>query len=201
MLVDINLLPQKEKKSLQSQVLIIILFILFVGATSWIGIDYYLTSSELAQKETALEQEKKLVEVQQQQLQGQNKNQTTIVPLMEKIDYVRAKDIEAVALLQHIVALLPERGYFLKYEYKDRSTISIEARFDTLEETSHYLYELTNSKYLTQASIESMETTNFEELAAGEDMTQFEGFLPRYHAQYKLKFNHELIKELKGEDQ
>ncbi|MBH0164025.1 hypothetical protein IHV12_03815 [Fictibacillus sp. 7GRE50] len=84
---------------------------------------------------------------------------------------------------------------------KDRSTISIEARFDTLEETSHYLYELTNSKYLTQASIESMETTNFEELAAGEDMTSFEGFLPRYHAQYKLKFNHELIKELKGEDQ
>ncbi|MBH0164026.1 hypothetical protein IHV12_03820 [Fictibacillus sp. 7GRE50] len=126
MLVEINLLPQKEKKPFQSQVHIIILLIFLVGAASWVGIDYYLTSSELAQKETALEQEKKLVEVQQQQLQGQNKDQTTIVPLMEKVDYVRAKDIEAVGLLQHIVALLPERGYFLKYERSfndiDRST-------------------------------------------------------------------------------
>jgi type IV pilus assembly protein PilN len=197
MLVDINLLPQKEKKSLLTPILFICLILLFLGTGSWIGMDYYETSVQLEQKEQALKQEKKFVQVQQQ-LKKQAEAAKKTTPLLEKVEYVRSKEIEAVALLQHLVAILPERGYFMKYDYKDRSTITIEARFDTLAETSQYLHELTNSRYLTEAKIEKMETTNFEEVAAGEDLTEFEGYLPRYHAQYKIQFNKDHLHDLSG---
>jgi type IV pilus assembly protein PilN len=197
MLVDINLLPQKEKKSFITPILFICLILLFLGTGSWIGMDYYETSVQLEQKEQALKQEKKIVQVQRQ-LKKQAEAAKKTTPLLEKVEYVRSKEIEAVALLQHLVALLPERGYFMKYDYKDRSTITIEARFDTLAETSQYLHELTNSRYLTEAKIEKMETTNFEEVAAGEDLTEFEGYLPRYHAQYKIQFNKDHLHDLSG---
>jgi type IV pilus assembly protein PilN len=200
MLVDINLLPKKESKPFQTTILFISLFVLFIGTGSWIGIDYYLTSSQLEQKKIVLEQEKKLVEVLQQKLQETPEPAISSAPLLQKVEYVRSKDIEAVSLLQHLVALLPERGYFMKYEYKDRSTITIDTQFDTLADTSHYLHELTNTRYLTEASIEKMETSNFEEVAAGEGMTEFEGYLPRYHAQYKIHFNKENLHELSGEE-
>jgi type IV pilus assembly protein PilN len=197
MLVDINLLPQKEKKSFITPILFICLILLFLGTGSWIGMDYYETSVQLEQKEQALKQEKKFVQVQRQ-LKKQAEAAKKTTPLLEKVEYVRSKEIEAVALLQHLVALLPERGYFMKYDYKGRSTITIEARFDTLAETSQYLHELTNSRYLTEAKIEKMETTNFEEVAAGEDLTEFEGYLPRYHAQYKIQFNKDHLHDLSG---
>jgi type IV pilus assembly protein PilN len=198
MLVDINLLPKKEKTFSTTIILFIFLFLLFVGTGSWIGTDYYETSIQLDQKERILEQEKIFVQAQQQKLQKQSKPALSSAPLLEKVEYVRSKEIEAVDLLQHLVALLPERGYFMKYEYKDRSTITIEARFDTLAEASHYLYELTNSRYLTNASIEKMETTNFEELAADEGLNLFEDYLPRYHAQYMIKFNKDNLQDLSG---
>jgi type IV pilus assembly protein PilN len=197
MLVDINLLPQKEKKSFITPILFICLILLFLGTLSWIGMDYYETSVQLEQKEQALKQEKKIVQVQRQ-LKKQAESAKKTTPLLEKVEFIRSKEIEAVALLQHLVALLPERGYFMKYDYKDRSTIIIEARFDTLAETSQYLHELTNSRYLTEAKIEKMETTNFEEVAAGEDLTEFEGYLPRYHAQYKIQFNKDHLHDLSG---
>jgi type IV pilus assembly protein PilN len=197
MLVDINLLPQKEKKSFITPILFICLILLFLGTGSWIGMDYYETSVQLEQKEQALKQEKKIVQVQRQ-LKKQAEAAKKTTPLLEKVEFIRSKGIEAVALLQHLVALLPERGYFMKYDYKDRSTIIIEARFDTLAETSQYLHELTNSRYLTEAKIEKMETTNFEEVAAGEDLTEFEGYLPRYHAQYKIQFNKDHLHDLSG---
>jgi type IV pilus assembly protein PilN len=200
MLVDINLLPRKEKKSFLSPILFICLSLLFLGTAYWIGMDYYETSVQLDQKEKALEQEKKLVQVQQQQLQKQSEPKISSGPLLEKVEYVRSKEIEAVGLLQQLVALLPERGYFMKYEYKDRSTITIDTQFDTLADTSHYLHELTNTRYLTEAKIVKMETTNFEEVADGEDTTEFEGYLPRYHAQYEIQFKKENLHELSGEE-
>lgn len=198
MLVDINLLPKKETRSFQTTILIICLFILFIGTASWIGIDYYLASSQLEQKKIVLEQEKRLVEVQQQKLQETSEPALSAEPLLQKVEYIRSKDIEAVDLLQHLVALLPDRGYFIKYEYQDRSTIIIDTQFDTIYDTSHYLHELTNTRFLTEASIEKVETFNFEETDDGEDMTEFDGYLPRYRAQYKVQFNKENLHELSG---
>ncbi|ANX13687.1 hypothetical protein ABE41_016890 [Fictibacillus arsenicus] len=60
------------------------------------------------------------------------------------------------------------------------------------------MHELTNSRYLTEAKIENMETTNFEEVAEGEDLTELNGYLPRYRAQYKIQFNKDHLHDLAG---
>ncbi|MED1862410.1 hypothetical protein P4V41_02890 [Fictibacillus nanhaiensis] len=199
MLVDINLLPVKEKKSLTSAILIIALVTMMIGSFTWIGLDYYVSTSTLQEKESILQQEKLLVQTEQKK-QDQLNLVIDSAPLVEKIEYIRGKKIAAKDLLNHLVALLPERGYFMKYEYKDRTSIVIEAQFDTLADTTHYLHELTNSPFLASASIENMETTNFEEVEEGKDMTAFENILPRYRGQYKIEFQKEKILELKGEE-
>jgi type IV pilus assembly protein PilN len=199
MLVDINLLPVKEQKSLKTTILLIAAVTMLLGSGTWLGLDYYVSTGELQEKERLLEQEKLLV---QTQLKNQQQSGPIVesAPLAEKIEYIRGKKIAATDLLQHLVALLPERGFFMKYEYKDKKTVLVEAQFDTLAETSHYLYELTNSPYLAAATIEKMETTNFEEINEGEDMTALEDYLPRYRSLYKIEFEREKILELKGEE-
>jgi type IV pilus assembly protein PilN len=199
MLVDINLLPVKEKKSLTSEILIIAIVTVMLGSFTWIGIDYYVSTSTLQEKESILQQEKLLFQTEQKK-QDQLNQVIDSAPLVEKIEYIHGKKIAAKDLLNHLVALLPERGYFMKYEYRDRTSIVIEAQFDTLADTTHYLHELTNSPFLAQASIENMETTNFEEVEEGKDMTAFENILPRYRGQYKVEFQKEKILELKGEE-
>jgi type IV pilus assembly protein PilN len=199
MLVDVNLLPVKEKTSLTSTILIIAAVTMLLGATTWLGLDYYVSTGELQEKERLLLQEKLIV---QNELQKREQANQVIdsAPLVEKIEYIQGKEIAAADLLQHLVALLPERGYFMKYEYQDKKTVNIEVRFDTLADTSHYLHELTNSPYLTEAAIEKMETTNFEEINEGKDMTAFENILPRYHSLYKIEFQKDKILELKGDE-
>ncbi|MFG6495445.1 hypothetical protein P8610_08815 [Fictibacillus sp. UD] len=199
MLVDINLLPVKEQKSFKTTILLIVAVAMLLGSGTWLGLDYYVSTGELQEKERLLEQEKLLV---QTQLKNQQQSGPIVesAPLAEKIEYIRGKKIAATDLLQHLVALLPERGFFMKYEYKDKKTILVEAQFDTLAETSHYLYELTNSPYLATATIEKMETTNFEEINEGEDMTAMQNILPRYRSLYKIEFEKEKILELKGEE-
>lgn len=199
MLVDINLLPVKESKSLKTTILLIVAVTLFLGSATWLGLDYYVSAGTLEEKERLLEQEKLLVQTQLEK-QQQAVPQVESAPLAEKIDYIRDKKIAATDLLQHLVALLPERGFFMKYEYKDKKTVLVEAQFDTLAETSNYLFELTNSPYLATATIEKMETTNFEEINEGEDMTAMNDYLPRYRSLYKIEFEKEKILELKGEE-
>ncbi|WNB92735.1 PilN domain-containing protein [Bacillus sp. NEB1478] len=197
MLVDINLLPKKEEKSFQTMLVLIAATALFLGLFTWLGLSYYVNTGTLHEKEQLLQQEKKLVEAK---MQNQTTPAISASPLVEKVKYIRSKNIAAADLLQHLVGLLPERGFFIKYEYKEKSTITIEAQFDTLDETSQYLHELTNSPYLTEASIEKMETTNIEEVEEGQDLTAFENILPRYRGQYKIKFNKDQLTELKGEE-
>lgn len=198
MLVDINLLPVKEQKPFKTTILLIVAIAMLLGSGTWLGLDYYVSTGELQEKERLLEQEKLLV---QTQLKNQQSGPVVeSAPLAEKIEYIRGKKIAATDLLQHLVALLPERGFFMKYEYKDKKTILVEAQFDTLAETSHYLYELTNSPYLATATIEKMETTNFEEINEGEDMTAMRNILPRYRSLYKIEFEKDKILELKGEE-
>jgi type IV pilus assembly protein PilN len=172
---------------------------IFLGFATWTGLDYYMTSSTLNEKQSLLQQEKLLV---QTQVKNQQNSEPAIssVPLREKVEYIRGKEIAAAELLQHLVALLPERGFFMKYEYKDQSTITVEAQFDTLAESSQYLYELTNSPYLTDAEIEQVQTSNLEEVEEGKDMSEFENVLPRYRSQYKIEFQKEKLLELKGEN-
>lgn len=198
MLVDINLLPLKETKSLKSTILIIAVVTFLLGSATWLGLDYYVSENTLQEKERLLEQEKLLVQTKMKN-QDQSTAITDFAPLVEKVEYIRGKEIAATDLLQHLVALLPERGFFIKYEYKDRNSIKVEVQFDTLAETSNYLHELTNSPYIKEASIDKMQTTNFEEVNEGEDLTAFENILPRYRAQYIIGFQKEKIKELKGE--
>ncbi|MBY6037042.1 hypothetical protein KUV80_10265 [Fictibacillus nanhaiensis] len=199
MLVDINLLPQKKANSFKTMILLIVSIAIFLGYATWLALNYYVSTSTLEQKEKILQQEKLLVQAQvNKQKQAELGIETK--PLIEKIEYVRAKEIAAVELLQHLVALLPERGFFMKYEYRDKSSIIIEAQFDTLADTSHYLHELTNSPYLTQAFIEKMETSNFQELEEGKDVTAYENILPRYRSQYKIAFHKDKLQALIGED-
>ncbi|MFC0187373.1 PilN domain-containing protein [Fictibacillus aquaticus] len=199
MLVDINLLPQKEVQGFKSTLIIIAAAALLLSAATWLGVDYMISTEKLKEKENQLQQETKLVEMQQQKTQTASQAVTT-APLQEKVDYIRSKDIAAAGFLQHLVALLPERGYFMKYEYTDGNTVVINARFDTLAESAQYMHELENSPYIKSAAAEKMETSNFEEIEAGEDMSAFEEFLPRYQMLYKIEFDRETIKELMGEE-
>ncbi|MFC7373004.1 PilN domain-containing protein [Fictibacillus iocasae] len=194
MLVDINLLPQQKQKSLSFVVTVIAAAIIILGSGTYLGLDYYVTQGELAEKKTELQQQSKLIELLQQKQEPDAS--TSAEPIEEKVAYIRSKDIEAAGLLQHLTSLLPERGYFLNYEYSEGTTITLNVQFDSMAQSAEYLHQLTSSPYLFNVTLEKMETTNLEEVEAGEDMSAFEELLPRYKGQYKMELQRENLKEL-----
>ncbi|MCQ6266440.1 hypothetical protein M1K46_12325 [Fictibacillus sp. WQ 8-8] len=191
MLVDINLLPRKERSSFSCKLLPMgVLAILLVGSI-WLGVDYYLAKQEVNQTRNDLKQEKQRADIQKQN--AKSTKPAASAPLQEKIDYIKGIEIPAAELLQHLVSFLPERGYFITYKYDGGKDISIAVQFDTLPDSAQYLHELSSSPNFTDAELEKVESKKLET----DDLKGEKNVLPRYLATYKLTLNEAAFKDLR----
>ncbi|UZJ80420.1 PilN domain-containing protein [Fictibacillus sp. KU28468] len=192
MLVDINLLPRKERTTFSSKLLSIGVLALLLLGSIWLGVDYYLAKQEVNQTRNDLKQEKQMADIQKQNAISTNPAVAS-APLQEKIDYIKGMEIPAAELLQHLVSFLPERGYFITYKYDGGKDISIAVQFDTLPDSAQYLHELSTSPNFTDAELEKVESKKLET----DDLKGEKNILPRYLATYKLTLNEAAFKDLK----
>jgi Tfp pilus assembly protein PilN len=227
MLVEINLLPQKEPRKFNLVILILLLaLIILVGAFYFWQIQS--TKSELANldkqismtKETAAKQEKNA---------EKNESQMSISLLKDAVDWANTYPVQTIPIMQHLTSLLPERGFIQSFTYAEAGTVILTVQFDSAREAAYFLDNLGESEWVGEPTLNSLtvqeqekaespaaESTNQEGAEATEGQTPEQTatpaatttienklntndlYLPRYIGQFEIKLNMVKIKEITG---
>lgn len=208
MLVEINLLPQKQPKSSTTLRLAILMALALILSSLLIFWQVQKNKSEINQLEANIASFEQSIALLQQDVSAESSN--SYVELSNAVDWSLSYPIKSVAVLKHLNSLLPERGFLLSYSYTETGTISLNVQFDTKKEAAYYLKWLNDSEWiedvkLSQLSSNQLETTEEttedtieEDTIEGMNETQTdlvtESFLPRYTGSFEVTLNRENIK-------
>lgn len=180
MLVDINLLPEKERE--RSTLLIAALAILSVAILFWAVL--FLYSNHLTKKTAHLETQVASLHISQEAIREELQPTTTSSELQQleaTVEWAQSYRYETLPLLQELIALLPNRGFFVSFEFSAPHTSQVTVQFDEKKDAAHYLTRMKSSPFVTVATIESI-------VAEQLDDEQGEQILPRFEAVYQVEF-------------
>ncbi|WP_286229278.1 hypothetical protein [Neobacillus mesonae] len=162
MLVDINLLPQKEPKKFAFIITLssLLVILLIVGC-------FYLwkinaVKDEIASVDRNISMTTKVVEKTNQAAQ-MNESANSINQLKTAIDWANEYPIQSVPVMRHLSALLPDRGFIQSFGYTEEGAISLTIQFDTAREAAYFLDNLNESKWVQEASLNSLTTVALPE--------------------------------------
>lgn len=204
MLVDINLLPQKERD--RPAVLIAAVAILLLAIIIWAV--FAMMARAEANEQQALEVQAQGVMTEQAQIrselearQGMNEEQQ----LQATVEWAESYQFDTIPLLEELVSLLPARGFFQTFSYTGLDQAQLVVQFDSSRESAYYLAQLKASELLSSATLDNVATEVLEEEAEGEETEENEENeavtnAPRYLATYTLLFQDERIPVEGGEE-
>ena len=197
MLIDINLLPRKERKSLVTLIITAGLIVLFIVGSIFLFINYQSTKSELKSLKTQLQTTSQLKAIQEQKLAGINAT-SAVDELKTTIDWTEKLPVSSVTLLKHLTSLLPERGFILNINYQDTGTVTLNVQFDTSREAAYYLSELEHSDVIRKVNLNSLATSGQEMEESNKPVKDIldKILVLRYLATYQIELNNEVLKEL-----
>ena len=199
MLVEINLLPKKERKN--RGVLLIILSSLLLGILC--GILYFWQYQTYQSQINALEQEyeaiMQTIEVEQERVVNLE-DSNSVNQLAEKVKWADQYPVKSIPLLRHLIGFLPERGFIESFSYTEDGTVDLEVRFDKTEEAAYYLNELSSTEVIANALVTSLEAAPEEEETEEtiDNSTEQLNYEPRYIGAYELTLNLPVVKQLKA---
>lgn len=196
MLVDINLLPQNEKRS--RQWLYVVTGIISLGILALILL--FILAGNLGKDVDALTaqlQSEKQLRAEKEQSISDFESSDAWVQLEDAVSWVEDYPIDTVPVLDHLVELLPERGFLKEFTYAEDGSIQLSIQFDTSSEAAYYLTHLKDSKYIQDAKLSSLATESVMENVQAAVNT--EPVLPRYIGQYEVILNRDSIKEIEAE--
>ncbi|KIQ94896.1 hypothetical protein LH47_00974 [Anoxybacillus thermarum] len=181
MLVEINLLPKREKKSRLIPLLSIVAAVLFIVSATTFYFVVQRMEQQIAQLKTELDQIKAL-RIAEEEKQKTAANTSVGVQLQEAIQWAEQYPIHTVALLHELIERLPERGFFMNVSYARDGAIQMTAQFDTTRESAAYLQSLKDASFIADVKLTS--------LTASEGNAE-EGIMPRYIGQFSIQLNME----------
>lgn len=207
MLVEINLLPKKPPKNVAAPLMLGVMLFLF----SAVGTFGYIQMEEKKEEAQQAVQQLKQVKAQQAQLQADEailQQQEQYEALVQAMDWSQDRSIDVVFLLRHFIGLLPERGFFLDFQYAQAETIQLQVQFDTSRQAAYYLKDLLDSPYVEKASIlsvqavkssEEVKNNQNDETDTAENEEKQDTLLPRYVAAYELSLKKDELPPVKKE--
>jgi type IV pilus assembly protein PilN len=193
MLVDINLLPQKEKRSKAAYISLaaagLAAVILSVSLYVYLGSQ----KEEIEQVETQIAQTNEIMEAQRVKL-ADYESSNSVGELENAISWAKEQPFSMVYILNEVTKLLPERGYITEFEKDEDNKIKQIVQFDTKSQAAYYLNSLLTLEWLDEAILTEAKTTDVlkddDETSSAE-----EEILPRYFAAYELQINSSLLKQ------
>lgn len=192
MLVDINLLPQKERD--RPAFLIAALSILLLGIIVFLSL-FFMAGAETTEQEVLAAQSADLT-LQQGELRAQLEATTGMneeQQLKATVDWAESYQYDTIPLLEELSGLLPARGFFDQITFAEPNTATLIVQFDATRDAAYYLAQLKGSELLDFASLDSVESQDslLTEEDEEDDVTDKEKKVvetPRYLATYTLVF-------------
>lgn len=189
MLVDINLLPQKERD--RPAFLVAAISILLVAIVIW-AVFFFMARANVADQAEYLAEseqiaaEQAILRAEVEQSAGLNEEQQ----LKATVDWAVNYQFDTVPLLNEMVATLPQRGFFNSFSYIEPNQATLTLQFDTTREAAYYLAQLKASELVASVTLDSVANQAVETVAVeGEEIDeQAIQENPRYLATYSIVF-------------
>jgi Tfp pilus assembly protein PilN len=159
MLVEINLLPEKEPKKYSIFIFAAGLLVLFL----LIGCYYYLqistTKTSIESVDRQISAIKKIEEKNIKKVATIETN-NSVSQLKAAVNWAKTYPIETVPVMQQLTSLLPERGFIQSFTYSDSGDIAISVQFDSSSDAAYFLDNLNSAKWIEDASLTSLNTVS-----------------------------------------
>lgn len=153
MLVDINLLPQKEPKNYNFIITLscLVLSLLLISG-------YYLWQINSTKSEVASlnRQIATIQKVTRNQEEATDYSTNSVSQLKSAIEWANDYSIQIIPVMRHLTSLLPERGFIQSFGYTEAGTITLTVQFDSAREAAYFLDSLNESKWISEASLSSL---------------------------------------------
>ncbi len=191
MLVEINLLSQKEKKQQGFLYVVIALIVLTLAIGVFLFVKSQGVQTSITTTETTITQTQQLREIQSEKLANFEESNSFEV-LTQAVEWAETYPVDTVPILNDLIAQLPERGFFQTFQYSEAGTVSISVQFDTSREAAFYLDRLKSVDWISESELTTITTEEVtEEISSDQDSD----VLPRYIAQYTLTLDKAVLKQ------
>lgn len=201
MLVEINLLPQKEAKNKSLLLLAIIsIVILLIGGffAYWFNRSF---ENKLASLEQQISTTEQLVANEQQKVVAYESS-NSLADLENTVKWATDYPLKTVPVLKNLTTLLPERGFIQSFTYEELGVVKIGIQFETSREAAYYLNSLLESDWVHEAKLNQLDAVTgfydrtFGESDDGPDESELknEKYIPRYLAEYEVELNRDVLK-------
>ncbi|PSL43975.1 hypothetical protein B0H94_10930 [Salsuginibacillus halophilus] len=195
MFVDVNLLPEKVKRDYSllavAGIALAGLLLVFGGFTLWeSGLE-----QDQAEVQEALEEEQVQAAALEEDIEEAEEDDTARYE--EAVAGVEGRTLPVAEMLDELVSLLPESGYFLQFEFDyELEEVFLSVQFDDIEASASYQHELSEADFIEEAHLHSLDTVDPLQEAEATGGAR----LPRYHVFYRLDWNHDELQAL-GEEE
>ena len=182
MLVDINLLPDKERE--RSTYVIAALAI--IGAALLVWLIFFFVTTNLSKKNETINHQLVTVLQSQEDIRTNLKVSQSLgakKQLEATVEWAESYQLDTVPVLKETISMLPKRGFFRSVEFLETNLAMLTIQFDTTTEAAHYLSRLQSSSVLSGASLNSVVAEELDEVP--EDVLWSP--LPRYIAEYSIE--------------
>lgn len=179
MIVEINLLEEKEKKNITPHFISLLTLLFIVG----VGAILYLQKQELMDTKQALASQTTQLQAQQAQIQQvlNDKQLKQRKQLASMVDLVENSLFPTISITEDMIALLPEHGYIEQYGFTNEK-LNLQVRLDTFQDISAFLNHLQEKPYINEVNL-----TNISTEPMSQDSSKY-NIRPRYHASYQVTF-------------
>ncbi|MCL6572084.1 MAG: PilN domain-containing protein [Bacillus sp. (in: Bacteria)] len=165
MLVEINLLPQKESKKTSFLFILSGLLVLII----LLSVFYFWQTQSLKNENTSLDKQitmtKKITDKKNKQSETVE-SVSSVTQLKNAIVWANDYPIQTIPVMQHLTSLLPERGFIQSFGYTEAGTVTLTVQFDNAREAAYFLDSLNQSEWIEEASLSSLAATETETTAS-----------------------------------
>ncbi|MEH6905573.1 PilN domain-containing protein [Neobacillus drentensis] len=170
MLVEINLLPQKEPKKIGFIITLSCLVTLLLIISAFYLWQTNAVKGNIASVEGQIEMTKKIAEKENKSTETLEAA-SSVSQLKSAIEWANEYPIQTIPVMRHLTSLLPERGFIKSFAYTEAGTISLSVQFDSAREAAYFLDNLNESKWIEEASLSSLSAAATKESTADNSTT------------------------------
>ncbi|PEQ96780.1 hypothetical protein CN481_01165 [Bacillus sp. AFS006103] len=170
MLVEINLLPQKEPKKIGFIITLSCLVTLLLIISAFYLWQTNAVKGNIASVEGQIEMTKKIAEKENKSTETLEAA-SSVSQLKSAIEWANEYPIQTIPVMRHLTSLLPERGFIKSFAYTEAGTISLSVQFDSAREAAYFLDNLNESKWIEEASLSSLSAAETTESTADNSTT------------------------------
>ncbi|SDP00137.1 hypothetical protein [Halobacillus aidingensis] len=177
MVVEINLLEQKEKRNILPY-LVVAFFALLLLVLS---IVFNAQKSNLVEESSRLDEQISQVKVEQESIATTSGGEgTEREQLNNSLEQLKGTVVPVIPVVEGLVSLLPERGFFESFALTGTSEITVNVRFDTIQEAAKYTNTLLQQSFISDVELAGVDTYVVDDT---EDLYDYQ---PRYIASYYI---------------